>query len=138
MASYLSGAWRALASAESLDLGDEGNLEAALDRGRALCRDCYQGRIDASQTDPAVILAAHNAAPAGGDAFVRVCAAIDEAVDRLPAARRARHQRNHPEGTLECYAKMLKAGMIEERYAERLRVPIPSVTKHLEEVVARR
>lgn len=138
VASYLSGTWRALAGAERLDLGDAGNLKAALDRGAAMCRDYYEGRIDASQTDPAVILAAHGALAAGGDAFVRVCAAIEEAVDRLPAARRALHHRSHPDGTLECYAKMLKAGVIEERDGERLGVPIPSMTKHLEDVVARR
>lgn len=138
VASYLSGAWRALASAERLDLDDKRNLGAALDRGRALCRDYYQGRIEASQTDPAVILAAHSALSAGGDAFVRVCAAIEATVDRLPAARQALHQRNHPDGTLECYTKMLKAGVIEERDGERLGIPIPSMTEHLEDVVARR
>lgn len=138
VASYLSGTWRALAGAERLDLGDVRNLEAALDRGAALCRDYYEGRIDASQTDPAVILAAHGALSASGDAFVRVCAVIEEAVDRLPSARRALHHRSHPDGTLECYAKMLKAGVIEERDGERLGVPIPSMTKYLEDVVARR
>lgn len=138
VASYLSGAWRALASAERLDLGDERNLEAALVQGGELCRDYYQGRVDASQTDPAVILAAHAALPAGGDVFVRVCTAVDEAVERLPAARRGLHRRNHPEGTLECFAKMLKAGVIEERGDERLGIPIPSMTAHLEDIIVRR
>lgn len=138
VASYLTGAWRALASAERLDLGDERNLAAALARGRSLCREYYQGRIEAAQTDPAVILAAHGAMSAGGDPFVQVCAAIENAVDHLPAARRALHQRSHPEGTLECYAKMLKAGVIEERAHERLGIPIPSMTRHLEDVVMRR
>ena len=40
--------------------------------------------------------------------------------------------------SLECYTKMLKAGAIEERDGERLGIPIPSMTKHLEDVVARR
>ena len=138
VASYLSGAWRALAGAERLDLGDERNLAAALDHGGELCSAYYQGRIEASQTDPAVILAAHGALSSGGDAFVLTCDAIEGAVDHLPAARRAAHRRNHPEGTLECYAKMLKAGVIEERDRERLGVPIPSLTMHLESVVAHR
>ena len=63
---------------------------------------------------------------------------IERAADALPAARRALHHRSHPEGTLECFGKMLKAGVIEERDDERLGIPIPSLTKHLEDVVARR
>lgn len=141
IASYLTGIWRALAAAEHLDLGHESNLQAALAQGGELCRAYYQGRVMASRTDPAVILAAHRAllAGAGGDALVQVCEAIERAVRDLPAVRQSRHHGHHPEGASACYAEMLRAGVIEERDGgERIGVPIPSLTAHLEAVMTER
>ena len=150
VASILAGACRALADGERLDLGDERNLTQTLAYGRRLCAAYYEGRIDASRTEASIILAAHRAlqggrgseqsaeSPHARDAFDAVYDAIEQAVENLPKARRARHGDAHPDGTLGCYKAMLKAGVIEERDGERLAVPIPSLTAHLERVVAGR
>ena len=142
LASYLVGAWRALAEAERLDLGAQSNLDAAVAYGDRLCAAYYEGRVAAAQTDPAVILAAHRAlqnGPEEGDDLARVADAVDQAVTTLPRVRRELHRNRHPDGTLECYAKMLKAGVLEEAGdGERLRAPIPSLTAYLQDIVDRR
>ena len=138
LACCIRGAWRALAETERPDLGDERSLRAALEYGDEMCQRYYDGRVEASRTDPSVILAVHRALTNGGY-WRDVHRATGSAVDRLSEDDAAIHRHNHPNGTIECVRAMLAAGVIAETGdAGQMAVPIPSLTAHVERLVSRR
>ena len=136
LACYLRGAWRALAESDTPDLGDDGTLGAALEYGDQMCRRYYAGRVEASRTDPSIILAVQRALADGGRMPV-VHRATSTAVARLSDASAEIHRHNHPQGTMACIEAMLKAGVIEEAVESgMIAVPIPSLPAYVEGLVS--
>ncbi|MCY3838133.1 MAG: hypothetical protein OXH09_05740 [Gammaproteobacteria bacterium] len=138
LACCIRGAWRALAEAEPPDLGDERGLRTALQYGDEMCQRDYDGRVEASRTDPSVILAVHRVLTNGGY-WRDVHRAASTAVARLADDDAALHRHNHPSGMIECIQAMLQAGAIAETGdAGEMAVPIPSLTAHVERLASRR
>lgn len=135
LSSYLTGMWQALAESESVELSSR-NMEAALRNGGLLCAAYYADRITAAKVDPRIALAVHQAlAGSGLDAYDRAFEAIEAAVAGLPRSARLAHDHNHPSGTVECLARLLKSGVVEtKRDGFSMGSPIPSMTEYLRRV----
>ena len=132
LSSYLTGTWQALADSESMELSDA-NLAVALHKGASLCAAYYADRITAAKVDPRVALAVHQGLEGSGlDAYDRAFEATEAAVASLPRSARLAHDHNHPNGTVECLASLLKSGVVETKQdGFSMGSPIPSMTEYL-------
>ena len=136
LASYLKGVWHALAESTALELSDE-NLQAALRHGESLCKRYYGSRLAVAATDPRIVLAVLEAlADASANGYERAFEAVEAALATLPRAAQAAHGRAHPDGTVGCLLRMLKAGVIEyPPDGIGLTATIPSMAGYLSGVV---
>ena len=135
LSSYLTGMWQALAESESVELSSR-NMAAALSNGASLCAAYYADRITAAKVDPRVALAVHQGLEGSGlDAYDKAFEAIEAAVADLPRSARLAHDHNHPNGTVECLARLLKSGVVETKQdGFSMGSPIPSMTEYLKGV----
>ena len=133
LTSYIRGAWMALADAERLDLS-RGNLAATLEAGAASAANYYAGRLVAAKVDVRVAREVHLAL-AGNSGFDLAAAAVEEAVEKLPAPSRRRHERQFGDDVEACLSAMLQAGLIAVNQDGTLvGSPIPTMTTYLESV----
>lgn len=128
---YLQATWQALLDQGSPNL-DEADIDGVVQSGDDLRESYYKARISASKTPLPVIGALHRSMANGdrlGEAEARWI--IGDAVDRLDARTRGEWAASFDDNTGQCFAELLRAGVVSLDAQYRCVSPVPSFSRYI-------
>ena len=128
---YLQATWQALLDQDNPNL-DEADLDGVIESGNERREIYYKARIKASKTPLTVIRALHRVIADGDqlDEF-EARSIIGEAVDNLDVRTRKEWATTFDDNTEQCFAGLLRAGVVSLDSQYRCVSPVPSFSRHI-------